>query len=125
MSKEEFSFENFGKGLMVCKFSAVIPCNSVYMIDVGSEQAGYRLYQFLSIFVVLEFLHRHKGGFSFDHCNNNALVVFPYNRIYLPISESLFGIDNLRSLVDADTVFNGYFLSDRTFTTLELVRVCL
>jgi len=121
MSEEEFSFEDFGKGLMIRKFSAVIPCNSVYMIDIGCERAGYGLCEFLSIFAVLEFFHHHKGGFSFDHGNNSPLVIFPYNRIYFPIPESFPSIDNLRSLVDADTVFNGYFLVDRTFTTLELV----
>ena len=88
---------------MVAKLSAIVGGDGVNATLVRSQPLNYLLLHSLGGFFV--YLAEHgELTFAFDQTDDGTAMMFADDGVRLPIAESFFGFDDLRSLFDADAI---------------------
>ena len=99
----ELGLQFIGNGFMVGKLSAVVGGNRVNSASMRVQALDYLLLHGRGGFVSY-LAEQSKLAFAFDGTDDRATMVFADDGVNLPIADTFFGGDDLRSLFDTNAI---------------------
>ena len=103
MGKVDVRLERRRHFFMLRKFLPVVECDGVTLIHVGRQQARHDPRDALGMLTAYV-ARQHIARLAFSQCYQAAFVILANDGVALPVANTGFLFNDLRPLIDADTV---------------------